>query len=202
MAEKKIPFTKEQILQLNKTNPTPYHIYDERAIIKNAMKLKAAFKDFDGFKEYFAVKALPNPFILKLLKSVGFGADCSSLPELMLAQRAGILDEDIMFTSNDTPAGEFDFASKLGAIINLDDISHIEFIEKNSGLPDLICFRYNPGLARKGNAIIGHPEEAKYGFTKDQLLKGYKILKDKGIKRFGLHTMVASNELENNYGLE
>lgn len=197
-----VPFTKEQILELKNTYPTPFHIYDEKAIIENAKKLKKAFKDFSGFKEYFAVKALPNPFILEILKKQGFGTDCSSLPELMLSEKVGIVGENIMFTSNDTPAGEFVKAKELGAIINLDDISHIDFLEEAAGIPDLICFRYNPGPARTGNAIIGDPKEAKYGFTKEQLFEGYKIMKEKGVKRFGIHTMVASNELNESYFVE
>jgi len=199
---KAIPFTKEQIVELACKYPTPFHIYDEKAIRQNARRLKEAFKGVHGFKEFFAVKALPNPFILKILEEEGFGADCSSLPELLLAEKAGIVGEEIMFSSNNTPACEFQKAMGLGAIINLDDISHIEYLEKNAGLPNVICCRYNPGKARRGNHIIGHPEEAKYGFTKDQLLKGYAMLKAKGIKRFGLHTMIASNELDYNYFVE
>ena len=145
---------------------------------------------------------MPNPYILKILKSEGFGADCSSLPELLLAEMSGIVGEDIMFSSNDTPAEEFVKAKALGAIINLDDISHIEYLEDMAGLPELVCFRFNPGPLKEGNAIIGHPEDAKYGFTKDQLFEGYRMLKEKGVKRFGLHTMVASNELDPSYFVE
>ncbi len=193
---KKLPFTKKQIMEIARKHPTPFHIYDEKGIIENARRLKKAFKDIYGFKEYFAVKANPNPFLLKILKEQGFGTDCSSLPELMLSEKVGIVGENIMFSSNDTPAEEFVKAKKLGAIINLDDISHIEFLEKNAGMPELISFRYNPGPARKGNEIIGIPKEAKYGFTKEQLLEGYKICKKKGVKRFGLHAMIVSNELD------
>jgi diaminopimelate decarboxylase len=164
--------------------------------------MKEAFKQVPGFKEFFAVKALPNPFILKILKEEGFGADCSSLPELILAERAGIVGEDIMLSSNDTPSEEFVKAKELGAYINLDDISHIAYLEKHAGLPEVICFRYNPGPLKEGNAIIGKPEEAKYGFTRDQLFEGYRILRDKGVKRFGMHTMVASNELSPGYFVE
>ena len=195
MAEKKLPFTKEQILEIMKKYPTPFHIYDEAGIRDNAKKFKKAFSILPGFKEFFAVKALPNPFILKILKEEGFGVDCSSLPELMLAEKIGLEKEQIMFSSNDTPANEYKKAKELGAIINLDDISHIPFLEKNAGLPDLICFRYNPGPERKGNALIGDPKEAKYGFTKEQLFEGYRLCQEKGIKRFGLHTMIVSNEL-------
>jgi diaminopimelate decarboxylase len=199
---KPLPFTKEQIVEISKQYPTPFHLYDEKGIRENAGRLKRAFKHAPGFKEYFAIKALPNPFILKILKEEGFGADCSSLPELMLSEKVGLGGEHIMFTSNDTPAKEYQRARELGAVINLDDISHIEFLEKHAGLPELVCCRYNPGPLRKGNVIIGHPEEAKYGFTREQLFEGYRILKAKGVKRFGLHTMVASNELDYHYFVE
>ena len=202
MASKTLPFNKGLIDRLTNEYPTPFHIYDERGIRANARRLKSAFRDVHGFKEFFAVKALPNPFIMKIVKSEGFGADCSSLPELLLAEETGITGENIMFSSNDTPGGELIKARELGAIINLDDISHIPFLEKTAGIPELICFRYNPGSLKKGNAIIGHPEEAKYGFTRDQLFEGYRIMKEKGVKRFGLHTMVASNELDYRYFIE
>ncbi|SES87082.1 diaminopimelate decarboxylase [Methanococcoides vulcani] len=202
MVSKTLPFTKEQILEIKEQYPTPFHVYDEKAIRENARKLKDAFSILEGFKEFFAVKALPNPYILKVLESEGFGADCSSLPELLLSEMSGIVGEDIMFSSNDTPAEEFVKAKELGAIINLDDISHIEFLEETAGLPELVCFRFNPGTLKKGNAIIGNPEEAKYGFTKEQLFEGYRMLKEKGVKRFGLHTMVASNELDPSYFVE
>jgi len=199
MVEKTLPFTKSQIEEIIEEYPTPFHIYDERGIKETARRLNKAFSWVNGFKNYFAVKALPNPYILKILKSENFGADCSSLPELILAEKVGITGEKIMFTSNDTPAKEYVKAREFGAIINLDDISHIPFLEKNAGLPELICFRYNPGPLREGNAIIGKPEEAKYGFTREQLFEGYKIMKEKGVKRFGLHTMIASNELNPDY---
>jgi diaminopimelate decarboxylase len=199
MSKKTLPFTKEQILEIMKTYPTPFHIYDEKAILENAKNLLETFSWAHGFKEYFAVKATPNPYILKLLKGVGFGADCSSMAELILSEKAGIIGEDIMFTSNDTPAEEYKKAMELGAIINLDDITHIPFLEKHVGIPDLICFRYNPGPLKGGNAIIGKPEEAKYGLTKEQLFEAYKTMKSKGSTRFGLHTMVASNELNPDY---
>ena len=203
MLAKTLPFTKQQIENITTQYPTPFHIYDEKGIRENARKIKTAFAWIAGFKEYFAVKATPNPTILSILQEEGFGADCSSLTELILAEKAGITGENIMFSSNDTPALEFQKAQELGAIINLDDYSHIAFIEEQIGLPNLICFRYNPGPLRTGgNAIIGLPEEAKYGFTKPQLLEGYRILRDKGVKRFGLHTMVISNELDPNYFIE
>ncbi len=202
MNKKTLPFDKKKIEEIIETYPTPFHIYDEKAIIQNARALKNAFAWNNGFHEYFAVKATPNPFLMKILKKEGFGADCSSLPELMLAEEIGVVGENIMFTSNDTPANEMIKAKKLGAIINLDDITHIEFLEKTAGLPDLVCFRYNPGELKEGNAIIGNPTDAKYGFTKKQLFEGYKMLKDKGVKRFGIHTMVASNELNPKYFIE
>ncbi|MDR2944480.1 MAG: diaminopimelate decarboxylase [Methanosarcinales archaeon] len=202
MVSKELPFTKTQIEEIIKTYPTPFHIYDEKAIRGNAEDMKRAFSIVNGFKEYFAIKALPNPYILKILAEHGFGADCSSLPELLLAQEAGITGENIMFSSNDTPAEEFKKAKELGAVINLDDISHIEVLEKATGLPDIVCFRYNPGPLKGGNELIGKPEEAKYGFTREQLFEGYEILKKKGVKRFGLHTMVASNELNVDYFVE
>jgi diaminopimelate decarboxylase len=202
MADKTLPFTREQIVEIAERFPTPFHIYDEKGIRENARRLKAAFGGLHGFQEFFAVKALPNPFILKILQDEGFGADCSSLPELLLAERVGIVGENIMFSSNDTPAAEYRKAKELGAIINLDDISHIPFLERHAGLSDLVCFRYNPGPMREGNFILGHPEESKWGFTRDQLFEGYRTLKEKGVKRFGLHTMVASNELDYQYFIE
>jgi diaminopimelate decarboxylase len=202
MVSKQVPFTKEEITGLIEKYPTPFHVYDEKAIIENAMKLRKAFSVVNGFKEYFAVKALPNPYIMKLLKNEGFGSDCSSLPELLLSEKAGIVGENIMFSSNDTPAEEFIKARELGAIINLDDLSHIEFLEESAGLPEIVCCRYNPGPLKEGNAIIGNPEEAKYGFTREQLFTGYRMMKEKGVKRFGLHTMVASNELDPAYFIE
>ncbi len=202
MSKKKLPFSKETLEEITKKHPTPFHLYDEKAIIENAQRLNKAFSWHPGFKEFFAVKATPNPYIVKLLKKQGFGTDCSSLPELLLSEKAGVTGENIMFTSNNTPADEFKKALEMGAIINLDDITHIPFLEAHAGLPELICLRYNPGPLKGGNAIIGHPEEAKYGFTREQLFEGYKQLKEKGIKRFGLHTMVASNELDPDYFIE
>jgi diaminopimelate decarboxylase len=197
MGEKTFPLTKAEIEKIIETYPTPFHIYDESAIRENARKFIKAFSWVNGFKNYFAVKALPNPFILKILKEEGMGTDCSSLPELLLSEKVGILGENIMFTSNDTPDEEFVKAKELGAIINLDDISHIAAMERAAGIPELISFRYNPGSLKQSgvNAIIGTPEEAKYGLTHDQIIEGYRIMKEKGAKRFGLHTMVASNEL-------
>ena len=202
MSQKKCPMTREQLEALTGKFPTPFHLYDEAAIRANARALKEAFAWCPGFKEYFAVKATPNPYLMKILKTEGFGADCSSVAELLLSESIGLSGNDVIFTSNDTPASEYQKAVDLGAIINLDDISHIEYLEKNVGLPELVCCRYNPGPLKGGNAIIGHPEEAKYGFTRLQLFEGYRILRDKGVKRFGLHTMVASNELEASYFIE
>ncbi|MEM0201132.1 MAG: diaminopimelate decarboxylase [Candidatus Micrarchaeaceae archaeon] len=191
-------FNKKDIEKIIKENPTPFHLYDEKGIIENAKLLYNAFSWNVGFKNYFAIKACPNPYIIKILKEQGCGADCSSLPELLLAEKVGFKGEEIMFTSNDTPANEFKKAMELGAIINLDDITHIEFLEKSSGIPSLICFRYNPGPLRqtKEGNVIGNPESAKYGLTKKQLFEAYEIMKNKGVKRFGLHTMIASNELD------
>jgi diaminopimelate decarboxylase len=202
MAEKYIPFSKEEAEKISKKYSTPFHIYDEKAIRENARRWNKAFDWNDGFKEYFAIKAAPNPYLMKILKEEGFGIDCSSEAELELAKRVGMSGEEIMLTSNDTPASEFLAAKELGAIINLDDISHIEYLEKNVGLPETICMRYNPGDLKQGNLIIGHPEDAKYGFTHDQVIEGYRILKSKGVKQFGVHTMVASNELDPDYFIE
>ena len=202
MAGKELPFTKNQIEEIIKKYPTPFHIYDEKAIRENARKFKSAFSWNEGFKEFFAVKATPNPYLMKILHKEGFGADCSSLAELIMAEKTGVVGAEIMFSSNDTPTEEFVKARELKATINLDDITHISYLEQCAGLPELICFRYNPGPLKKGNTIIGHPEEAKYGFTKEQLFTGYKLCKEKGIKRFGIHTMVASNELDADYFVE
>ncbi|MDR1762263.1 MAG: diaminopimelate decarboxylase [Bacteroidales bacterium] len=199
---KTLPFSKAHIEEIIAQYPTPFHIYDEAAMIDNAQKFKAAFAWNKGFKEFFAVKACPNPYIIKLLAACGFGCDCSSYPELLLAEKAGVTGENIMFSSNNTAAYEFQKARELGAVINLDDISHVEYLEKKAGLPDLLSFRFNPGALKEGNAIIGHPEEAKYGFTEAQLFEGYHLLQQKGVTRFGIHTMVASNELNADYFIE
>ncbi|MCL1928327.1 MAG: diaminopimelate decarboxylase [Treponema sp.] len=202
MSEKTFPLNREKLEELSKTHPTPFYLYDEKAIRNNAREITKAYGIFPGFKEHFAVKALPNPIMLKILASEGFGADCSSMTELLLAEMAGIQGEDIMFSANNTPAAEYREARRLGAVINLDDFTHIEFLEKNAGIPELISCRYNPGPLKSGNAIIGKPEEAKYGFTREQLFAAYPLLKEKGAKRFGLHTMVASNELSQDYHIE
>ena len=202
MTTKQIPFSKQQLEKIIEQYPTPFHIYDERGIREYARKFTKTFSWNPGFKEYYAIKSAPNPYLMKIMREEGFGIDCSSYAELMIAEQLGMSGDEIMFTSNDTPVYEYKKAIELGAIINLDDISHIEYLEKNVGLPSLVCFRYNPGALKEGNTIIGHPEEAKYGFTREQLFEGYQMLIDKGVKRFGLHTMVASNELDAAYFVE
>ena len=202
MTAKQLPFTKQQIEKIIEQYPTPFHIYDEKGIRDYARKFIKAFSWNLGFKEFYAIKSAPNPYLMKIMRQEGFGIDCSSIAELVLAEKLGMKGDEIMFTSNDTPAYEYKKAVDLGAIINLDDISHIEYLEKHVGLPNLVCFRYNPGALKEGNTIIGHPEEAKYGFTREQLFEGYQILVEKGVTRFGLHTMVASNELDAAYFVE
>lgn len=203
MSEKTFPLSAQELQTLTERYETPFYLYDEKAIRENIRRFTKAFSIFPGFKEHFAVKACPNPYILKILRSEGCGADCSSLPELILAENAGIAGEDVMFTSNETPAKEYIYANLKGNIINLDDITHIPFLEKTLGfLPEILSFRYNPGPLKEGNAIIGKPEEAKYGLTEEQIFEAYKICKEKGVKRFGLHTMVASNELNPDYFVE
>jgi diaminopimelate decarboxylase len=202
MTTKLPPFSRDQLEAISRTCPTPFHIYDEQGIRAAARRLRQAFAWAPGFKEYFAVKATPNPYILKVLHAEGLGVDCSSLAELVLTQRSGFAGQDIMFTSNDTPAQEFQQARALGAIINLDDLSHLPYLAEHAGLPDLLCFRYNPGELRPGNAIIGNPKEAKYGLTRVQLFEGYRRARDQGVRRFGLHTMVASNELDAQYFID
>lgn len=198
--EKKPFLTLEKAKEIAEIYPTPWHIYDEKAIADNAIALNKAFGWNKGFKEYFAVKATPNPTILKLLKKHGCGVDCSSYTELMLAEKCGFRGEEIMFSSNETPENEFVYASKLGAIINLDDFTHIEFLEKCAGLPDKICLRYNPGGDFKiNNAVMGSPAEAKYGLTPAQFREAIKILMKKGVKRFGIHSFLASNTTGNAY---
>lgn len=202
MTTKRLPLDMDKLWKIAAEYPTPFHLYDEKAIREGARRLQRAFAWNHGFREYFAVKATPNPYLLKILHREGFGCDCSSLPELLLAQRVGVTGEEIMFTSNDTPSVEFAKAVSMGAIVNLDDITHIEVLEKTAGIPELISFRYNPGSLKQGNAIIGHPEEAKYGLTRDQLFDAYAMAKRKGARRFGIHAMVASNELDPAYFVE
>ncbi len=205
MTDKSLPFTKDQLEAIAATVPTPFHVYDESAMRANARAFYAAFDWVPGgFINYFAVKALPNPHVMVALREEGLGGDCSSLAELALCEAVGITGDRIVFTSNDTPDYEYRKAAELGATINLDDISHIRFLEEVLGgeLPPLLSFRYNPGPLKAGNAIIGKPEEAKYGFTREQIFEGYRQLQAKGITRFGLHTMVASNELNPDYFVE
>lgn len=192
---KNFPLSASELREVIKKFPTPFHLYDEGAIRKNFRQLRETFLWAKNFREHFAVKATPNPHIVKILAKDGAGTDCSSIAELFISEMAGVIGEKIMLTSNDTPADEFKKALELGAIINLDDITHIDYLEKNAGLPQCISFRYNPAdLMNEGNEIIGKPAEAKYGLTRKQLFDAYKLARDKGVKRFGLHTMVASNE--------
>lgn len=198
--EKKPFVTKSKIEEIAEQYPTPFHIYDEKGIRENAARVKEAFSWNKGFKEYFAVKATPNPFLINILREYGCGVDCSSMTELMLADAIGCRGEDIMFSSNDTPAEEFIYADKLGATINLDDFTHIEFLDKLTGIPETISCRFNPGgYFSIANSIMDNPGDAKYGFTKEQLIEGFKILKDKGAKHFGIHAFLASNTVTNDY---
>ena len=199
---KKEPFvTLEQLQEITKTYPTPFHLYDEKGIRENAKALKEAFSWNKGYKEYFAVKATPNPFLINILREYGCGCDCSSMTELMLANELGVKGEDIMFSSNDTPAEEFEYAAKIGAIINLDDYTHIDFLEKTIGyIPETISCRFNPGgIFQISNDIMDNPGDAKYGMTEEQLFDAYRVLQQKGAKRFGIHAFLASNTVTNEY---
>lgn len=197
---KKTFVTNEQLQEIVKEYPTPFHLYDEKGIRENARRLKDAFAWNKGFKEYFAVKATPNPFLLKILQEEGCGTDCSSMTELMLSEALGFTGGEIMFSSNATPAEEFVKAREVNAIINLDDITHIDFLEKTAGIPETICCRFNPGGVFKiSTSIMDNPGDAKYGFTKEQMIEGYKKLKDLGVKNFGIHSFLASNTVTNEY---
>ena len=198
--EKKLFVNKEQLREIVKQFPTPFHLYDEKGIRARARALKAAFAWNPGFREYFAVKATPNPFILKILQEEGCGVDCSSLTELMMAEACGFSGTDIMFSSNDTPAEDFQLARKLGAIINLDDLTHIDFLREVASVPKLICCRLNPGgYFSIANSIMDNPGDAKYGFTKEQMLEGYRRLMELGAEEFGIHAFLASNTTTNEY---
>ncbi|WP_125143977.1 diaminopimelate decarboxylase [Clostridium transplantifaecale] len=199
--EKKPFVTLAQLQEIIKTYPTPFHLYDEKGIRENSERLNKAFAWNKGFREYFAVKATPNPFIIDILKKTGSGVDCSSLTELMMAQAMNFEGEKIMFSSNDTPPEEFKLASELGAVINLDDFTHIDFLEKTIGsIPETISCRYNPGgLFKISNDIMDNPGDSKYGMTTEQLFEAFKVLKAKGAKHFGIHAFLASNTVTNEY---
>ncbi len=198
--EKKLFVSNEKVMEIIKKYPTPFHLYDEKGIRENVKKLKEAFAWNKGFKEYFAVKANPNPFLINILREYGCGCDCSSYTELMLSEAMGITGNDIMFSSNVTPEKEYIYAKKLGATINLDDFTHIEFLEKVAGIPERISCRYNPGgIFKISNDIMDNPGDSKYGFTLEQLIQGFKILKEKGVKEFGIHAFLASNTVTNEY---
>lgn len=199
---KKVPFvTKEKLDEIIRTVPTPFHIYDEAGIRRNCEAIRKAFAWNPGYKEYYAVKACPNPFLIDIMREYGCGCDCSSLTELMLSQAIGVVGDDIMFSSNDTPAEEYQYARKVNAIINLDDITHIDFLEKVTGsLPKKISCRYNPGgFFKMSNGIMDNPGDAKYGMTTEQLFEAYRILKEKGCEEFGMHAFLASNTVTNEY---
>ena len=195
MNEKKFPLSAEETHALIERYPTPFHIYDEAKIRANFRRLRDAFAWAPHFREHFAVKALPNPRIVQLLHEEGAGTDCSSIAELLISEAAGVTGEEIMLTSNDTPYDEFQKAIELGAVINLDDITHLDYMAQHAGLPEVLSFRYNPGDLIEGNDIIGKPMEAKYGLTRPQLFEAYARAREMGVQRFGLHTMVISSEL-------
>ena len=206
MSEKKAFITKAQAEEMVKSYPTPFHLYDEAGIRKNARALNEAFSWNKGFREYFAVKATPTPRILQILKEEGCGTDCSSLTELMMSEVCGFSGQEIMFSSNETPAEEYIYAEKLNATINLDDITHIDYLENALGyIPERICCRYNPGGvfqlgdSKEGFQVMDNPGDAKYGMTHEQIIEAYKILKSKGAKEFGIHSFLASNTISNDY---
>lgn len=193
---KPLPWADDEIVDICRRFPTPFHIYHEQAIRETVRGLNKAFAWCPGFKNHFAVKATPNPYILRVLKEEGCGTDCSSVTELILSEATGFSREEIMFTSNNTPLKEYRKALALGAVVNLDDITHIDFLHKEAGLPEFISFRFNPGPERTGNVLIGDPKEAKFGLTRMQLFEAYKKCQELGVKRFGLHAMVVSNCLK------
>ena len=198
---KKTFVTKEQVMQIAAEYPTPFHLYDEKGIRDNVKALKEAFAWNKGFREYFAVKATPNPYLMKILNEYGCGCDCSSMTELMLSEAIGVTGECIMFSSNDTPVEEFAYANKLGAIINLDDITHIDVLEETLGyIPETISCRFNQGgIFKISNDIMDNPGDSKYGMTTEQIFEAFKILKSKGAKNFGIHAFLASNTVTNEY---
>ncbi|MEG1991131.1 MAG: diaminopimelate decarboxylase, partial [Christensenella sp.] len=197
----KRPFvTKEQLESIAEKYPTPFHLYDERGIRENARRMNAAFSWNKGFREYFAVKATPNPVIMKILKEEGCGVDCSSYTELMLSEACGFVGQDIMFSSNDTPAEDFRLARKMNVIINLDDLTHVEALREAAGIPKTICCRYNPGgVFETANGIMDNPGDAKYGMTYDQTVTAYKELRALGATDFGIHAFLASNTQTEDY---
>ena len=199
--EKKTFITKEQLDEIIKKYPTPFHLYDEKGIRDNVRSVNEAFSWNKGFREYFAVKANPNPFLIDILREYGCGCDCSSYTELMLSEAMGCRGDDIMFSSNDTPAEDYVYAEKLGATINLDDFTHIEFLEKTIGyIPKRISCRYNPGgVFEMGNGIMDNPGDAKYGMTTEQMFEAFRVLKEKGAQEFGIHAFLASNTVTNDY---
>lgn len=202
MTPKTLPCGNEKLREIARKFPTPFYLYDEKAIRRNARAFMNAFEWAPaGFRNYFAVKACPNPWIMKILAEEGMGTDSSSLPELILSEAIGLTGPNMLFTSNNTALSEYEKAKELNAIINLDDITHIDFLSQ-IGLPESLSFRYNPGPAKKGNSIIGKPEDAKYGLTREQMFLAYSEARAKGVKRFGIHTMVASNELNAEYFVE
>lgn len=197
----KKPFiNKEQLEKITNDYPTPFHLYDEEGIRKNVQKLIKSFSWNKNYKQYFAVKATPNPYILEILKEEGCGVDCSSLTELMMVDRLGFSGQEIMFTSNVTPKEDFILARKLNALITLDDISHIDYLEEVAGLPETLSLRFNPGgNFTINNTIMDKPQEAKYGLTREQMTKAFKVLMKKGVKHFGIHAFLASNTIANDY---
>ena len=202
MSKKKTFVTLEQLKEIDKTYPTPYHLYDEKGIRENAKRLKEAFSWNKGYREYFAVKATPNPYILKILKDYGCGVDCASMAELMMGYALDYKPEEIMFSSNDTPAEEYAYANEIGATINLDDITHIEFLDKilDGKFPETMSCRYNPGgYFQLGTSIMDNPGDAKYGMTTDQIFEAFRTLKAKGAEEFGIHAFLASNTVTNEY---